>query len=281
MSDSKLRKARPHSSGPVADEWCFIDESWQEGGPEHIGVLGAVVCSWTAHEALSREMFRVRRKYYGEDHARDHTRELKGKELLSNGTFKLAAQLGHSKNHWIAREILEFAHQAGLKIAAGSVYGATQPPLLSPDPKQLAVPFRELCHRLLAHLPDHAHGHLVFDQRLGAQEGISIAIHNYLAGIKNPPLRLRSLPLVAVSNVCAGLQLADIVAFIVARYSAGDDRFIPWYRLVSRLQIVSPDFNQRIVYGLFRLDWDGHDEFRPRRIRIKKEEPGASGKEAS
>ena len=262
------------------DEWCFIDESWHSGQTEEIGVLGAAVCSWSVHEALSRECYRVRRKYYGDDHARDSMRELKGKDLLGNSTFKYAQQHGLSKNHCVARELLEFAYANGIRITAITVFGKHKPQLLSPEPRMLAAPFRDLCVRLWAHLPDRAHGHIVFDQRLGAQEGISIAINNYLAGLEDPH-RLRSMPLVAVSNVCAGLQLADLVAFIVGRYSAGDDRFLPWYKLVSRMQIRASDYRGRTVYGLERLDSSEDGRFSVRRIRAKKEESGASGKEAS
>jgi hypothetical protein len=261
------------------ESWCFIDESWQESGPEHIGVLAAVVCSWSTHEKLAHEMFRLRRKYYGDAHARDHTRELKGRELLSNASFKHAAAHNFSKNLTIAREILEFARGENIRLSAGAFYGDKPPPLLSSNPKMLAPPFRELCLRMWAHLPAPGHAHIVFDQRLGAQEGISIAMHNYLAGMATPH-RIRPLPLVAVSNICAGLQLSDIVAFIVGRYSSGDERFLSWYKLVSRLQIEGRDHRGRPVFGLFRLQWVGDENYLPRRSRTKKVEPGASGKEA-
>jgi len=261
------------------ETWCFIDESWQESKHEHIGVLAAVVCSWSTHEKLAREMFRLRRKYYGEAHARDHTLELKGRELLSNASFKHAITHNFSKNLTIAREILEFAHLENIRVSAGAFYGDKQPPLLSSNPKLLAPPFRELCVRLWAQLSAPGHAHIVFDQRLGAQEGISIAMHNYLSGMAAPH-RILPLPLVAVSNICAGLQLADLVAFIVGRYSAGDERFLGWYKLVSRLQVEAKDHHKRPVFGLFRLQWAGGENYLARRIRTKKVESGASGKEA-
>lgn len=261
------------------ETWCFIDESWHESKTEHVGVLAAVVCSWSTHEKLSHEMFRLRRKYFGEAHARDQTRELKGRELLSKASFKHVVAHNFSKNLTIAREILEFAHDQNIRISAGAFYGDKQPPLLSSNPKLLAPPFRELCVRLWSHLAAPGHAHIVFDQRLGAQEGISIAMHNYLAGL-TAPHRLLPLPLVAVSNICAGLQLADIVAYIIGRHSAGDDNFRSWYKLVSRLQIEAKDHQKRPIYGLFRLQWAGGETYQARRIRTKIVEPGASGKEA-
>lgn len=260
------------------ESWCFIDESWPEPKTEHIGVLAAVLCSWATHEKLERHFFQIRRKYYGDEHARDARRELKGRELLSSASFKCHDSLNFSKNLTVAREMLEFAHKEGVRISAGAIYGSKKPPLLSPKPKLLAPPFKELCNRLWSQLPSPGHAHLVFDQRLGAEEGISIALHAYLAGLA-PPHRIRPLPLIAVSTVCAGLQLADLIAFIIGRYSVGDNRFLPWYRLVSRLQIEGIDHHKRPVFGLFRLQWNGSDSYITRRVRIKKE-PGASGKEA-
>lgn len=263
---------------PSQDSWCFIDESWQRSTGEEIGVLAAVICSWETHEALACEMHRVRRKYYSETNARDSLRELKGKELLNNNSFKHATDGGFSKNQMVAREILEFALQTDLRVVVGVVYGETRPPLLSPDPKLLAPPFRELCNRVLAHLPDHSRGHLVCDQRLGAQEAISISIHNYLAGLPQPH-RIRTIPLIAVSNVCAGLQLADIAAYIVGRYSIGDDRFQPWYQRIKRLQIECVNHRGQKVYGLYRQQWHGGENYTRRATRTKKEELGSSGKE--
>lgn len=259
------------------DHWCFIDESWPEPQAEHVGVLAAVLCDWPTHDRLERHCYHLRRKYYGEDHARDARRELKGRELLSNSTFKNMEKEpnGFSKNLLIAKDLLHFAHQEGIRVSAGVIFGAQKPPLLSPEPKLLAPPFKELCHRLWSHLPEPGLANIVFDQRLGAEEGIAIAMRSYLAGLAQPH-RIRPLPLVAVSTACAGLQLADLIAFILGRHAMGDPRFAPWYRLVGKLQIVGTDHRGRTVHGLFRLQWHGADDYRYRRQGTKKE-PGASG----
>lgn len=51
--------------------WCFIDESWHEGENEHVGTLAAAVGSKADFDELARFLFRVRKKYYGEENARD------------------------------------------------------------------------------------------------------------------------------------------------------------------------------------------------------------------
>jgi hypothetical protein len=266
------------------NKWCFMDESWHDADNEHVGVLAAVICQWSTHESLAREIYRVRRKYYGDEHARDKTHELKGKDLFSNNSFRLREKYGFSKNLMIARELLTFARENGVQVAASTAYcDGERPPLLSPEPKKLAPPFRELCKRLIAHLPDESHAVLVSDQRLNAQDDISVAIHNYLAGLQNEQhlSRIRNLPLIAISNVCAGLQFADIVAYIVGRHSTGDNRMKPWYRLVADMQLHANDRHEHPIHGFCRLQYTSQTAaYSIRRERIKKKEPGAPGKDA-
>jgi hypothetical protein len=187
--------------------WCFIDESWHKGPNEEAGVLAAAVGPRRDFEDLGRFLFRIRKKYYGEANARDLRSELKGKDLFTKLSFK-AKESGYSKNLSIAREILEWVQPSGIRLVGISIYGDTKPPLLTPDLKLLSPPFRELCIRILAQIPETQTGQLIFDQRLGAQEEISVAVHNYLAGIRENT-RLMPYPLIGVSNVWPGLQLVS------------------------------------------------------------------------
>ncbi|MEI7732852.1 MAG: DUF3800 domain-containing protein [Verrucomicrobiota bacterium] len=248
--------------------WCFVDESWHGNGREHIGVLAAAMGAKRDFDALDKEIYRVRKKYFGEAHARDLRSELKGKDLFSNFSFK-QQQTGYSKNLSAAREILEWMGTSSIRLVAVCIYGDTKPPLLSSDLKLLSVPFRELCVRLWAQVPANEYGHLVFDQRLGAQEDISISIFNYLAGIKGDQ-RLLPHPLIGVSNVWSGLQLADMVAYIIGKYSMGDDRFDIWYRRLKKFQAEGKDHHGQSVFGFLRLQWDGKDQYVVRKIRTKK-----------
>ncbi len=65
----------------------------------------------------------------------------------------------------MAREIIEFSKKTDMRIAVGVVYGKDSPPLLSPKPKVLAPPFRELCVRIRSQLKAGHLCQLVFDQR--------------------------------------------------------------------------------------------------------------------
>jgi len=248
--------------------WCFVDESWHEGKQEHVGVLAAVLGSEAEFEALNRHLFRIRRKYYGDEHARNLRHELKGTTLFSNNSFKHQSA-GFSKNLSVGREIIEWLTNSPIRLVGICVYGDSMPPLLAPQLKQLATPFRELCIRMIAGVPKGQRGQLIFDQRLGAQEEISISVHNYLAGVSGPK-RLVPYPMIGVSNVWPGLQLADIVAHVLGRYATGDDRFLPFYRKLARVQMVGEDHNGKKVFGFRRIQWLGADQYGARKARTKK-----------
>lgn len=233
--------------------WCYFDESWKENHDtsEFVGVLGGCIGPFSAFQKLEREMFKIRRKYYGRDHAKDASKELKGNSLLNRRSFKYKTVLGYSQNLCVAREVLEWVTQSRIQFIGVSVYGDTKPELLSPEPKQLAEPFKRLCKIAEAALPSKRKAHLVFDQRLGAQQGIAIGIKNYLAGRSRNGMgsALHSEPLFGVSHVMAGLQLADIVSYTIASHNSGNNDISPFYRLISGNQVARHGKN----IGLIRL----------------------------
>jgi hypothetical protein len=248
--------------------WCFIDESWHKAENEHIGVLAAAIGKKAEFADLGKFLYGLRKKYYGESHARDLKSELKGSNLFSNQSFKKRSD-SYSINLAVGRELIEWVTKSEIRFVGVCVYGEIEPPLLTPNLKSLSMPFRELCVRIHSHVPVGQSCQLIFDQRLGAQENISIAVHNYLAGIREPHL-LVPHPFIGVSNVWPGLQLADIAAHILGRYGTGDERFTFWYKKIKALQTDGKDHNRQRVFGFLRLQWIKDDIYQPRRIRTKK-----------
>lgn len=250
--------------------WCYVDESWQKNDREHMGVLAAVLGTEAVFEKLDRQLFAFRRKYYGSEHARDMTRELKGASLLSNNSFRMQNLYGYSKNLAIVHEVFSWValHAPELKLIGISVYGDKRPPLLAPDPKMLSRPFKELCTRILSGIPKGKRCQLVLDQRVSAQEGIAIAVLNYLAGMQTNH-RLRKCPLMGVSNTVGGLQLADMAAYVLGKYDSGDERFLGHYRMLNKFQFHA-NVDGRELHGFLRLQWDGGKTYRIRRNRQKK-----------
>lgn len=246
--------------------WCYIDESWRNDGPEEIAVLAGVVGGQHDFRELDRFLFKLRRKYYSEDHAKDRTRELKGSKLLSNTSFKMQEKHGFSQNLMVARELLEWTARSSLKFVGVTVYGEDKPSLLTPEAKQLDRPFKELCLRVKHAIPDSEQGFLVFDQRVGAQEPISISISNYLAGMPDNE-NLYPHPLVGVSNVHSGVQLADLAAYVLARWATGDNRVSTYYNLISGSQWKGA-VQGKNKFGLVRLQHhtDGRYTVRTQRV---------------
>lgn len=247
-------------------QWCFIDESWRDGNDEKIGVLAATVGPTQDFQKLDQKMYQVRKKYLGPDHAKDKTSELKGTALLSNNSFKMLEQHGMSKNLCIVREILEFVKTTNIRFISVTVYGDKKPNLLAPNARDLARPFKELCYKIEAAIPDRKKGIMVFDQRVAAQEDISVAISNYLSGITGKK-KLHPDPLIGVSNVHSGLQLADIAAFILGKRAAKDTRVEPFYRILSSSKLEATNEHGKTIYGFVRLQQheDGHFTIRRRR----------------
>jgi hypothetical protein len=74
---------------------------------------------------------------------------------------------------------------------------------------------------------------VVFDEK-AADRDVSISLRRYVSGVKLP--NVSHYPLVGVSHVSPGIQLADIGAFILGRRAAGDKRFNTWLTLLRSLE---------------------------------------------
>jgi hypothetical protein len=73
---------------------------------------------------------------------------------------------------------------------------------------------------------------LVFDEQLAELE-TAISIRRFVSGVKLP--NVSHYPLMGVSHVSPGVQLADIGAYVIGRRAA-DPRFEKWLRMVRNLE---------------------------------------------
>ncbi|HLO65828.1 MAG TPA: DUF3800 domain-containing protein [Holophaga sp.] len=207
----------------------FVDESWSpDGASPSFGLLSGILVEEETLEKLENFLFLIRKKYYGKDHARDYTKDIKGKDLLSNYMIKLWAKNGTMPNNiCIAKEMLTFPilnKEIFFKSFASFIFSenSTKPDLLSPDPKRLSIPIRNL----IENVSEAAQAHraerqvkLVFDQRLGSQEGLAISMKHFIAGtgLSN----IHPYPYFAVSNISPGVQFADVFAYLLAKQAQG------------------------------------------------------------
>ncbi|MDA8125441.1 MAG: DUF3800 domain-containing protein [Deltaproteobacteria bacterium] len=250
--------------------WFFVDESWSaDTCIPKFGVLLGVLVKDEELLKLDKFLFSVRRKYYGSTNAKNRNLELKGKDLLNKYILKQCIP-GKStpKNLCIVKEMLSYPpSEIYLKIFASTVFSATNrhPPLLSPNPKLLSEPFKHLIENVSEAASKDAAGRkvtLVFDQRIGPQTEIAIAINNYVAGMKLPNIEI--FPYFAVSQVSPGVQFADVMAYLLAKRTENDRLYKPiimeLYNFMKELCWESQDgkrfglckFNEKIIEGVPR-----------------------------
>ena len=105
--------------------WCFFDESY----PTDTALTSVVACLMRneAVAKLDQILYQARKKHLGTAHAKDLHREIKGQQLLSANSFRMAKKHKHSCNHQVAKDILsECAALTGeyqIRVFAAAVYG--------------------------------------------------------------------------------------------------------------------------------------------------------------
>lgn len=216
--------------------WCFFDESYpKEGG---VTAISACLMSEATVRRLDLVMYRARRHHYNADHAKDLTLELKGQELLSRSAFKFSAS-GDNRRLGIAGYVLDGCCEDRVNhpihIFGAAVYG-THDVLKRIEHKRLASPVRDILDKVSAAARErdpHSRVNLVFDEQLGSMN-MAIAIRKFVAGVQLK--NVSHFPLIGVSNVTPGIQLADIASFIIARHAIGDPAFGPWIDSLRRLE---------------------------------------------
>ncbi len=63
---------------------------------------------------------------------------------------------------------------------------------------------------------------------------MATAVKRFVSGVRLP--NVSHYPLVGVSHVTPGIQLADICAFILGRRAVGDEKFSTWTDLLRPLE---------------------------------------------
>lgn len=219
--------------------WCFFDESYPPEG----GVTSVIAClmrNETVRE-LDQILYSARQTHFGRENARELRHELKGKDLLSSTSFRKAEKHGYSINHALVQDVLAKCATATadhkILIFGAAVYGVGAKDILKRVGKEtLTFPIVEVLKRVSAAATELATGrivNLVFDEKL-ADRDAAISIRRFVSGVKLP--NVSHYPLVGVSHVSPGIQLADIGAYILGRRAVGDKRFQVWLTRLRNLE---------------------------------------------
>ncbi len=219
--------------------WCFFDESY----PSDRDVTAIVACLMQSRtvRVLDKLLYEARREFFGQDHARDLTQELKGKDLLSNYAIKMQTKHGQSRNLEFVDRVLNGCNglrhtENRIYLFSAVIYGAREMLTKVQNPKLDKPIARMLDHVSAAacRINPKDRVNLVFDEQLGTRAAVSIRTRRFVAGVA---LRnVSHFPLSGVSNVIPGIQLADIGAAIVGKRAAGDKRFDVW---VNKLNVLT------------------------------------------
>ncbi|MDZ4684844.1 MAG: DUF3800 domain-containing protein [Planctomycetaceae bacterium] len=220
--------------------WCFFDESYQtaNGG---VTAIAACLMNDRTVKGLDLVLYDARRNHFGIDHARDLTRELKGASLLSRGSFDQMEKYGNNRNIELTQQVItkcvEFTAQHPIWLFGAVVYGEVGV-IKKLGTDRLVRPVADILDKVsaaAARSDSHRRVNLVFDSQIcGAEPDIAAAVRKFVAGVRLHKISI--YPLVGVSHVSPGIQLADICAYILGRKAIGDERFDYWLQQIRQLE---------------------------------------------
>lgn len=241
--------------------WCFFDESWPSDHKGDLLVVAGILVNDEFLPTLDKLVYKVKKKYFGEEKAKDPNNELKGTQLLSNYSFKLATErlkeVGYVRNHALVKDLLgelvkerEDAESINyIRIFASAVFGE-KPQLLCPDMNKTPTPYRWLCKnisRAVAEFDSNRRAILIYDQRFKVQTSLAITLKNFNHGLHVP--NLHPVPYFGVSHATPCLQISDVIVYVIAKHLSGDKRFQQYYNLIKRLQWTMED-DGKLYYGI-------------------------------
>ena len=207
----------------------FFDETFRDSLSYPGATLGAL-CGVAIPEkqlhCVADDVFKLKLKHFGDDFARDE--EIKGKELLKNYVFKLAAKGIVSKNLALADDLLTYLQAKRLHVFGCVCFEKAMQKFQCEDVRALDRTFRYVFERIDMYMkiehPDRM-AKLVFDDRdYGINKQNAEAITNFFQR-SSWGLSLDSIvktPFFAISqSQNIGLQLADFVTTVVGlRFSS-------------------------------------------------------------
>lgn len=220
--------------------WCFFDESYPDGN-SNVTALSACLMHFGSVPILDRILYTARKRHFGMANAKDLHAELKGNQLFSNNSFKMAAKFGSSTNLEAATTVFEkcMEHQKRHPILVfGAVAYGEKSILKQLGSKKLSKPVADILDKVSSaatQMSLRGTVNLVFDSQIcGDEHNIAASVRRFVAGVRLS--NVSPYPLVGVSHVSPGIQFADMCAYLLARTACGDTRLPPWYDRMCQLE---------------------------------------------
>jgi hypothetical protein len=219
----------------------YLDQSgfYHPNDPNVFFVTAAIAFQKDVLKELARSLFKLNEVYWKKSDPYDF--ELKGQLLLNPRAIK------HPKNIDYTNEVLRICRQQSGVIFA----------IIEPRPNQesfealnqLLLPksFKYLFERINKYcicVNSDEKGIMIFDsQDMRKNEVLSRKISNFFYRSR-AALDINNIipePYFVSSNICYGIQLADLAAYIVAQKFSGRNELIPFYNQIRDLQFKSID----------------------------------------
>lgn len=203
--------------------FIFIDETWQEVDGTPVGALGGVAIARDLYNPFARDFFAQKRNTLGSRELREN--EIKGNNCFARRQFERRAESIDAKWLDAAEQILPLLERYGARVFG---IWTTNPDLLSlrlPDTTEVTAPYKQMLFDIRAFMEREAPltlASLKFDQRRPREDSATACcLANYVYRTQNAlDQSIVGIPDFTVSAVTPGLQIADLVTYLVAQNAA-------------------------------------------------------------
>lgn len=225
----------------------FLDETFRcrvdsEGKEIPFGALCGVGIAIASYTKIANAIFKLKLETMGREYAED--KEIKGKKLLNNRTFRLLAEKPDTPqiNIQFVKKIIAVLERNKLPVFGCVCYDQNFRAFTCENDTMLDNTFKSLCERINMYMKrEHQDKKaiIIFDNRdTGTDERNARAVTNYLVRSQRGHSMRSSIlevPMFAISQANnIGLQLADLVTTIIGIYASGEPGISQIYNLLHR-----------------------------------------------
>lgn len=220
----------------------FFDETFRQSLRQKgisFGALCGIVIPEKELGRIAADVYQLKLKHFGPEFARNQ--EIKGKELLKNWVFRLAAQGQVSKNLSFASDLLAYIEARKLRLFGCVCFDNKYHQFRCDYVTALDVTFRYVFERIdmfmKINYPENM-AKLIFDDRdYGINRKNSEAITNFFqrSAVGLSMDSIIKTPFFAISqSQNIGLQLADFVTTIIGLRFSGHSPSRPYFTTLKR-----------------------------------------------
>ena len=222
----------------------YIDESWQttKDVKHKVGILAAVQIKSHDFNACSQQIYTLKRQHLG---VAAGDKEIKGNGIFRNYVFDLESKGVISRELNLARDVFLYMKTIDVRCFASVVFAEREVDLACANVNQLERPFFFLFERIDLFMKENHPGlmaKLIFYYRGVQMNGvISKSVSNFFH--KNHMGKtfdsIIKVPFFALSSECVGIQMCDMIAYILGARFTGHTRKMEFFKKAKELEFIS------------------------------------------